>query len=75
MRGCRNFLLRVRMRTRLCFVGARARHVCMQDRLRKLRGDAGDAHDVGEGEDRAEARFRDARASVGWAGEGGRARR
>ena len=68
-------VLRVRMRTRLCFVGARARHVCMQDRLRKLRGDAQDAHDVGDGEDRAEARFRDARASVGWAGEGGRARR
>ena len=41
-------VLRVRMRTRLCFVGARARHVCMQGRLRKLRGGAEDAHDAVE---------------------------
>ena len=48
----------------------------MQDRLCKLRGGAEDAHDAGgEGGDRAEARFRDARASVGWADESGRTRR
>ena len=59
-------VLRVRMRTRLCFVGARARHVCMRDRLARLLGGAGgDGHDLGGGAPgRREARFRQARSST-----------